>query len=656
MDPFDETQDAFEETEDPFLGTTVADKYEIVSLLGGGGAGLVYKATQKLTKETVAVKVLFPHMVLKPEIVQRFKQEARSASRLSHPNIVTIFDYGTAEKGQPYLVMDYLEGCSLDEIIEGAGALKFERALEIFIQACDALGHAHEKGVIHRDLKAANFMLTNDNDGKELVKLIDFGLAKAFPQEDETIMKLTKTGQIFGSPHYMAPEQCRGGKADARSDVYAMGCLMYAALAGKPPFVSEDLVEILQAHLSDDPPLLPLIKGENYQRHRMEAIIWRCMSKDPNDRYQSVEDLKKDLLAAKEKPKSLDRANNLFKITSFRLKNFAATPKRVAAVTAAFVSVVGGASIAVWYILLGQNIPYRANPQDLAFQITAKPLSISTEDISRQNLISAALVKMAEDQQGPNSTGLAEALQKKALFSEHIHHYADAAPLYKKLLDIRTNTDGPTSYSTGQAALHLADCYFEQQHFDEAKPLYENGVNIMETLWGPDHETIPLPLSNLCEIYSQRGMYSQAEQGLLRVIKIMQAQGSNQTTDYAMALSRLADTYNRAGDWDNAEKFYKMALECWKQFEGADQQNVIPCLDDLATVAKHKANLADAEDYLKNEVVALEKTVGPDNARTGRALQRLSDLLWQRYNFFEALFTKARANKILAKKNTAGGA
>jgi serine/threonine protein kinase len=207
-------------------------------------------------------------------------------------------------------------------------------------------------------------------------------------------MKLTKTGQIFGSPHYMAPEQCRGGKADARSDIYAMGCLMFAALAGKPPFVSEDLVEILQAHMDNDPPLLPPIKGENFQRHRMESIIWRCMSKGPDDRYQSAEALKKDLLAAKEKPKSLDRASNLFTITSFRLKNFAATPKRILELAVAFISVAGGASIAVWYILLGQNIPYTPAPQDLTFQIAAKTLNMSAEDISRQNLLSREIASL----------------------------------------------------------------------------------------------------------------------------------------------------------------------------------------------------------------------------------------------------------------------
>jgi serine/threonine protein kinase len=639
-----------ENPEDPFLGTVVAGKYEIKALIGGGGAGLVYKAKHLMMKKIVAVKVLFPHMVLKPDIVKRFKQEAQSASRLSHPNIVTVYDYGVAERGQPYLVMDYLEGGSLDELVENGGPVDFERARAIFLQACDALAHAHDKGVIHRDLKPSNFMLTKGSDGSEMVKLVDFGLAKAFPQDGETITKLTKTGEVFGSPHYMSPEQCRGNTADQRSDIYAMGCLIYETLVGTPPFVSEDLVEILSAHLSDDPPMLPALKGtEDYIRHRMEAIICKCMAKDPSARYQNAHQLKQDLVVSNLKPGRFDRATTLWKISSLRLKNFVATPQKTAGLILAVGSVFAGIVGSVSYILYGQTVQIKDNPQDLAWQV-AKPSAMSAEQVKTSINMATFFLQSTERNSGPNSVDTAEALEKEAHFLQQARKLPDAAQAFQRALKIRQKTDGETSNTTNTTLLNLANCYFEQNMFDSAKPLYEQGLKTIESLWGENSELIPVPLSNLCDIYSHQGRLQEAETGLLRALKILQSSGSDQTVDYALTASRLADADLQLGKWDDAEKYYKMALDFWDQFEGANHQNVIPCYDQLATIAKHKKELNTAEEYLRKEVSLLEKVAGPDNARTGRALRKLADVQWQKWSFIDALSTKARANKILSRK------
>lgn len=619
----------------------------MLSLLGGGGAGLVYKARHSLMKKIVAVKVLFPHMVLKQDIVRRFKQEAQAASRLSHANIVCVHDYGISEKGQPYLVMDYLSGMSLADLLADAGTLEFDRAMRIFLQACDALIHAHAKGVVHRDLKPSNFMLVVE-DGSEQLKLVDFGLAKAFPEDGQAQTKLTKTGQVFGTPEYMSPEQCRGLSVDNRSDIYSMGCLIYETLSGRSPFSCDDPIETVYAHLSDDPPLLPPAKVPDQFRNRLEVIIWRCMAKDPKDRYQTVEQLKEDLVAVQKMPARFDRLTSLWKINILKLKNFAATPKRAGKFLLGLICLVIGVVGAVSFLLFGPDISGKEDHQEAGWQIANKVIALSPSDIRERLQVSDYFIKGAEDRTGQDSSDTAEAIEKKARFLMNIHKLAEAEPLWSRVWHIRSRIDGPTSETAANSAISLANCYFEQSLYDKAKPLYVSAIKTIEALWGKESELLAIPLSNLSEIYSCEKQWTKAEQGFKQAIKLMQqGQGAEQSADYALAVSRMADMNARAGKLKEAEKYYKIALDCWDQFQGANHQNVIPCLQQLAIVEVKMGNLADAEDYQRREIAVLEKIAGKENPRTGRAIKRLADVLWQRWNIFEALVAKATANRIL---------
>src|SRR4030095_3436452 len=193
------------------VGTSIADKYEILSVLGQGGMSVVYKARHLLMKKAVAIKVLLPQLVLNPQSLKRFQQEASASSSLSHPNVITVYDFGVSAQGLPYLVMDLLYGDSLADEVKNNGPLEVGRALKIFIQAADALYEAHRKGVIHRDLKPSNIMLVSTDTSADIVKIVDFGIAKVLPQEGDDVQKLTQTGEIFGSPYYMSPEQCMCG-------------------------------------------------------------------------------------------------------------------------------------------------------------------------------------------------------------------------------------------------------------------------------------------------------------------------------------------------------------------------------------------------------------------------------------------------------------
>lgn len=273
---------------EPQPGDVFADRYEIVGLIGDGGWGKVYKAQHKLMKRSVAIKVLLPHLVKSQQALKRFQQEARAASSLNHPNVMTVFDFGMTDDGLPFLVMDLLEGTSLSAALQELHYLPVDRALRIFVQVCEGLAHAHEKGVIHRDIKPNNLMLVNFIGQTDFVKIVDFGIAKlATPTEGEG-EDLTQTGEIFGSPMYMSPEQCRGKELDARSDIYSTGCVLYRCLAGRPAFAGRDAMECMFKQVHEQPiPFRDACPQFNLPA-ALEVIVLKALAKEPEDRFQHM--------------------------------------------------------------------------------------------------------------------------------------------------------------------------------------------------------------------------------------------------------------------------------------------------------------------------------------------------------------------------------
>ncbi|CAN5121056.1 hypothetical protein BH10CYA1_BH10CYA1_35150 [soil metagenome] len=278
----------------------LGERYEVQSLLGQGGMGAVYKVRDKELQKTFAIKVLNSNLVEDKNSLKRFEQEAQAASGLTSPNLVAVYDYGIGKKGAPYIVMDYLDGTSLDTVLAKGGYLDIPRAEDIFVQICEAIAHAHSKSVIHRDIKPSNIMLTKGIDGGDFVKLVDFGIAKVLPSQQKATQNLTQTGDIFGSPMYMSPEQCLGNKLDNRSDIYAFGCVMYEALTGQPPFAAENPIKIILKHVNQEAIAISKLPHDYKVPEQLEWVVMRCLAKDPDDRYQSADELLKDLQALRD--------------------------------------------------------------------------------------------------------------------------------------------------------------------------------------------------------------------------------------------------------------------------------------------------------------------------------------------------------------------
>ncbi|HEX2692292.1 MAG TPA: protein kinase [Kofleriaceae bacterium] len=282
-----------EESEPDLLGAEIDGRYRVLDLIGEGGMGKVYLAEHIEIGKRVALKVLHPSYSRMPDLVERFRREARAASKIGHPNIVDVTDSGTTADGSVYFVMEYLEGVELGSVIEREGALDVARALKITGQICRALAAAHREGIIHRDLKPENIFLVTRDGTADVVKVLDFGIAKTTEAEAARERRLTSPGMAMGTPEYMAPEQAAGRPADARCDVYAVGAILYEMVTGVPPYSGDNFMEILTKKATVDPPPPIQVRGEIASQ--VSDVVTGAMARSPDDRPQTMEALEYEL-------------------------------------------------------------------------------------------------------------------------------------------------------------------------------------------------------------------------------------------------------------------------------------------------------------------------------------------------------------------------
>lgn len=281
--------------ENDLVGSIIADRYHVLRKLGEGGMGQVYLAEHVKMGRKSAVKVMNPGMVHDADAISRFNREASNASRINHPNVAAVYDFGETGEGLIYLAMEFVEGPPLTKLIEQQGALPPLRAADIARQAADALAVAHDMGIVHRDLKPDNIMIAKNRDGSDLVKVVDFGIAKA---ADNEAQKVTKTGLVVGTPEYMSPEQLAGDKLDGRSDLYSLALVTFNMLTGKLPFPSESAQEAMIMRLTDRPRPLAEMKPDVAWTAEVQAVMDRALERDASLRYQTAGDFGRDLYRA----------------------------------------------------------------------------------------------------------------------------------------------------------------------------------------------------------------------------------------------------------------------------------------------------------------------------------------------------------------------
>ena len=286
----------------------LSDRYELGEILGFGGMSEVHIARDTRLHRDVAVKVLRADMARDPSFYLRFRREAQNAAALNHPAIVAVYDTGEAETATgplPYIVMEYVDGVTLRDIIHNDGPVSPQRAIEIVADACQALNFSHQHGIVHRDIKPANIMISKSN----AVKVMDFGIARALADSGN---RVTQTAAVIGTAQYLSPEQASGQNVDARSDVYSLGCVLYELLTGEPPFVGDSPVAVAYQHVREDPQ--PPSHRHPGISPEMDAVVLKALAKNPDNRYQTAADMRSDLIRvhsgeAPDAPKVLTEAD-----------------------------------------------------------------------------------------------------------------------------------------------------------------------------------------------------------------------------------------------------------------------------------------------------------------------------------------------------------
>jgi serine/threonine protein kinase len=353
---------------DPLIGRVLAGKYVVERRIGEGGMGLVYEGVHRDIDKRVAIKVLRDDLSRRPEVVARFRREAKSASRIGHENIVDISDFGETTRGASYFVMEFLEGEDLGNVLGREATVDAARACAIVLQCCRALSATHAKGIVHRDIKPENIFLTKRDGVDDFVKIVDFGIAKMSDIETDGApgRKLTKTGMIFGTPEYMSPEQAAGKELDHRVDVYALGIILYECVAGRVPFEGDTFMGVLTQHLFAELPPICELNPNAVISHELELVIQKSLAKDPDDRYQNTEELAEAVRCALDG--RLSRATAMapptLKVPS-SLNDFDSVPRRKSPRWIWAAAVLGAIGALTWVALgsgEGQGSPRRSEP------------------------------------------------------------------------------------------------------------------------------------------------------------------------------------------------------------------------------------------------------------------------------------------------------
>lgn len=366
---------------DPLIGSTFGAKYRIVSKLGAGGMGGVYLAEHLLMNRQVALKLLRSNLIEDEVLQKRFQNEAKAASQISHPNAVTLFDFGVNE-GVPYLVMEYIQGRTLKLVIDQEKPLALDRVANILMQLAEALHSAHRLGIVHRDIKPDNFMVRIDQDGREVAKVLDFGIAKSIgPSNLHSESNLTQVGMLVGTPQYMSPEQCQGKELDIRCDVYSLGTVVYEMITGEPPFRAPSVLELLVRVLNSPAEPMRTFRPDLKIPEALDAVVLRSLEKDPAKRFPSMIEFGRAF------QKALDDSQ----------------PKPPASRRKAFALVGAGAALVlVMGLVYGRSAPVPSNSSPA--EIEEHQRALKEAEAEKQRLLERAAKERAEAERSRQET------------------------------------------------------------------------------------------------------------------------------------------------------------------------------------------------------------------------------------------------------------
>jgi serine/threonine protein kinase/Tfp pilus assembly protein PilF len=664
--------------------------YRILRLLGEGGMGSVYLAEQENPHRVVALKVIKPGFV-NAEVLRRFEQETHALGRLQHPGIAQIYEAGTADSGfgpQPYFAMEFIEGQTLIEYVE-ARHLNLRARLELIAKVCDAVNHAHQRGLIHRDLKPGNIIV--DETGQP--KILDFGVARV-TDSDVEMTRQTDMGQLIGTLNYMSPEQVLANpeELDIRSDVYALGVIAYQLLTGKMPYDTnrKAIHEVVRAIREEDPA--PLSSINRTYRGDVQTIVAKALEKDKTRRYASAAELADDIRRYLADQPIVAHPPS----TSYQLQKFARRHRAlVAGAAAVFLVLIAGVVVSTWQAvkarraeasaqavsdflqndLLGsasptnQSGPTTAADPDLkvrtaldraAERITGKfdkqpEVEAAIRDTIGQTYFDLGLYAQAMKQlelaldlrrrvdgkENPKTLNTARRLGD-ALIMEHNHHDASVALLDQTVQSMR-RVLGPKHPDTLKAMNSLAYAYAGEDTYPQAETLFREALEIERRVLGPDHPDTLVCMDRLAIVYNNEGKYEQAEALDSQVVERQRRVLGPEHPETLHSMMNLGGSYSNQGKYPQAEAIFSQTLEAQKRVQGPEHHLTVITMYDLADVYSHEGKREQAEAILSQAVEINRRVLAPGAGHTVYSLGLLGTLYSRdgKYEQAEALFREA---------------
>jgi len=685
----------------PFpLGTklqpgAMVGRYRILRLVGEGGMGAVYEAEQDKPRRTVALKLIKPGLA-SPEVLRRFERESQALGRLQHPGIAQIYEAGAADSGfgpQPYFAMEFIRGENLREYA-ALHRLDIRQRLELMAKICDAVQHAHQRGLIHRDLKPGNILVEETGQPR----ILDFGVARV-RDVDAQESRQTDLGQVVGTLTYMSPEQVLADplELDTRSDVYALGVILYELLAGRLPYqVSHKLHEAVHAICEEDPSRLSSI--DRLYRGDVETIVAKALEKDKARRYASAADLAADIRRFLDCEPIVARPPT----ATYQLHKFAQRHRAlVAGVAAVFVVLLAGVVASTWQALRANRATQAAiaerdratsaerrvtQERDRAAvernrAVTAEAQAVeqrnravvekqradtesaaarAISDFLRNDLLSQA---SASTQASPNTrpdpdlkvrTALDRAaariegkFDKQPLVQAEIRStisetyldlglYPEAGRQIERALELRRRALGNAHPDTLKSRDSLASLYYRQGKFAQAEPLHAEVLEIRRRSIGEEHIDTLKSMNNLADAYRGQGKYAQAEPLLKRTVELKQRVLGLEDNSTLVSMNNLALLYLDRGDYSKAEPLYLQVLEVRRRLLGEEHPRTLFSAYALASVYWRAGQTAPAEPLFQQVYQVQHRVLGEAHPETLRTMNALATVFLTRRNYAQA--------------------
>jgi len=676
---------------------TQIGRYRIIRLLAEGGMGCVLEAEQDQPRRTVALKVIRPGLT-SPEMLRRFEREWQTLGRLQHPGIAQVYEAGSADTGlgvQPYIAMEFVRGATLLEYAR-AQHLSTRERLELMIKVCEAVHHAHQRGVIHRDLKPGNILV--DETGQP--KILDLGIARLTNVDDQRTRQ-TDLGQLLGTLAYMSPEQVLAdpSQLDARTDVYSLGVILFELLAGHLPYtLSRRLDEAVHTIREEDPT--PLSSISRTYRGDIEVIVAKALEKNKMQRYSSAADLAADIQRyLRDEPILARRPSTLYQLRKFARRQKAL----VAGVAAVFIVLIAGIVASNWEAALARRAEQVATTEsatakaindflqnDLLAQASAsvqtrpdrKPdpnlkvrtaLDRAAERITgkfdKQPLVEASIRRTIgrtyrdlglypeADQQIERALDL----QRRALGEKHPDtlatmnglaelyqdqgNYAQAEPLFIRALELRRQVLGEEQPDTLATMNDLATVFLNEGKYQQAEPAFVKVWYARQRTVGEEHPDTLLSMNNLALLYQLEGKYGQAEPLCTRVREVRRRLLGEEHPDTLISTDNLARLYLYQGKYAQAEPLFIAVLEGRRRVLGEEHPDTFISMNNLAVLYRRQGKYTQAEPLLRNGLALQRRRLGAENPDTLLMMNNLARLYLDegRYAEAEPLFTQALA-------------